>query len=113
MPVIWLDDSMESREWLLSPGGTTQPRTAGTWRTLRALARETGTWSWLESLWRGSYLPARILDFAQAARTKDLLEPGADADVVVLDPAAVADTATYLDPTSPRAMCTTSSSPAA
>ncbi len=102
MPVIWPDDSTESREWPLPPGGTTHPRTAGTFaRTLRTLVRETATWPWLEAFRRCSYLPARILDFAPAARAKGHLGAGADADVVVLDPAAVTDTATYLDPTSP------------
>ena len=102
MPVIWPDGSTETRRWPLPPGGTTHPRTAGTFaRALRTLVRETASWSWLEAFRRCSYLPARILDFAPAAREKGRLGAGADADIVVLDPAAVTDTATYLDPTSP------------
>jgi len=68
------------------------------------MVRETGAWSWLEAFRRCSYLPARILDdVAPAARRKGHLGAGADADVVVLDPAAITDTATYTDPTRPSA----------
>ncbi|HEY3472888.1 MAG TPA: amidohydrolase family protein, partial [Amycolatopsis sp.] len=81
----------------------THPRTAGTYaKTLRLMVRESGAWSWLEAFRRCSYLPSRILDdVAPAARRKGHLGVGADADVVVLDPAAVTDTATYTDPTRP------------
>jgi cytosine/adenosine deaminase-related metal-dependent hydrolase len=103
MPVFWTDGHMDSREWPLPPGGSTHPRTSGTFtRALRMMVRETGTWSWLEAFRRCAWLPARVLDdVAPAARAKGHLSMGADADVVVLDPAAVTDTATYLDPTSP------------
>lgn len=64
------------------------------------MVRETGAWTWLEAFRRCSYLPARILDdVAPGARAKGHLGVGADADLVVLDPAAVTDTATYADPT--------------
>ena len=103
MPVFWTDGSIDSREWPLPPGGSTHPRTAGTFtRALRTMVRESGTWSWLEAFRRCSWLPARVLDeVAPTARTKGHLNVGADADVVVLDPSTVTDTATYLDPTSP------------
>jgi N-acyl-D-aspartate/D-glutamate deacylase len=66
------------------------------------MVRETGTWSWVEAFRRCSYLPARVLDeVAPAAVAKGHLAPGADADLVVLDPDVLTDTATYLDPTSP------------
>ena len=105
MPVLWPGGSYDSREWPLPPGGSTHPRTAGTFaRALRTMVRESGTWSWAEAFRRCSYLPARVLDeVAPAARAKGHLQPGADADVVVLDPDAVTDTATYLDSTSPSA----------
>ncbi|KFU82035.1 hypothetical protein BB31_06745 [Amycolatopsis lurida NRRL 2430] len=51
------------------------------------MVRETGAWTWLEAFRRCSYLPARVLDEVAAA------------DIVVLDPATITDTATYLDPT--------------
>ena len=102
MPVIWPDGGTESRRWPLPPGGSTHPRTAGTFtRALRIFVRELGAWSWLEAFRRCSYLPARVLDFAPAARAKGHLGIGADADLVVLDPELVTDTATYLDSTSP------------
>ncbi len=103
MPVYWPDGRTESTGWPLPPGGTTHPRTAETFaKTLRLMVRETGTWSWLEAFRRCAYLPSRLLDdVAPAARGKGHLAPGADADLVVLDPARVTDTATYTDPTRP------------
>jgi cytosine/adenosine deaminase-related metal-dependent hydrolase len=102
MPVIWPDGRHDSAEWPLPPGGTTHPRTAGTFcKSLRIMVRETGRWTWLEAFRRGSWLPARTLDFAPGARSKGRLGPGADADIVVIDPTVVTDQATYLDPTRP------------
>ena len=105
MPVYWPDGRNESTEWPLPPGGTTHPRTAGTFtKTLRLMVRETGVWSWLEAFRRCSYLPSRLLDeVAPAARGKGHLAVGADADLVVLDPGSVTDAATYADPTRPSA----------
>ncbi|WP_131104554.1 amidohydrolase family protein [Ornithinimicrobium sufpigmenti] len=103
MPIIWPDQSWESRTWPLPEGGLTHPRTAGTFaRSLRRMVLETASWSWLEAFRRCSYLPARVLDEASpASRTKGHLGEGADADIVVLDPATLTDAATYLDPTRP------------
>ncbi|WP_318306995.1 amidohydrolase family protein [Amycolatopsis solani] len=103
MPVYWKDGRAESTEWPLPPGGTTHPRTAGTFaKTLRLMVRETGAWSWLEAFRRCSYLPSRLLDdVAPAARGKGHLAKGADADLVVLDPERITDAATYTDPTRP------------
>jgi N-acyl-D-aspartate/D-glutamate deacylase len=99
MPLVWPDGSSDSREWPLPPGVATHPRTAGTFaKSLRLMVRETGVWSWLEAFRRCSYLPARVLDgIAPAAHGKGHLGVGADADIVVLDPDAVTDNATYLD----------------
>ncbi|HTX62243.1 MAG TPA: amidohydrolase family protein, partial [Acidimicrobiales bacterium] len=81
MPVYWPDGATESREWPLPAGGSTHPRTAGTFtRALRTYVRESGRWTWLEAFRRCSYLPARVLDFAPAARAKGHLGVGADAD---------------------------------
>lgn len=102
MPVFLPNGSVETRTWPLPEGGATHPRTAGTYaKTLRMMVRETGQWSWLEAFRRCSYLPARVLDFAAAARAKGHLGVGSDADIVVIDPAAITDTATPLAPTSP------------
>jgi N-acyl-D-aspartate/D-glutamate deacylase len=103
MPLFWPDDSFESTEWPLPPGGSTHPRASGTFsKTLRLMVRETGVWTWLEAFRRCSYLPARLLDdCAPAARAKGHLGVGADADVVVLDPERISDAATYRDPLRP------------
>jgi hypothetical protein len=103
MPIEWPDGRRESLDWPLPAGGTTHPRTAGTFaKTLRLMVRETGAWSWPEAFRRCSYLPARVLDdVAPAARAKGRLRPGCDADLVVLDPAAITDTATYDAPIRP------------
>jgi len=103
MPVLYPDGTHDTPVWPLPPGGATHPRTAGTFtRTLRRLVRETGRWSWLEAFRRCSWLPARLLDpVAPDARRKGHLAAGADADIVVIDPDAVTDAATYLDPTQP------------
>ena len=101
MPVLQLDGSTYTREWPL-PAGVTHPRTAGTFtKALRMMVRQSGAWSWAEAFRRCSYLPARVLDFAPAARAKGHLGVGADADLVVLDPRTITDTATYLAPTTP------------
>ncbi len=103
MPIGWPDGRRDSLDWPLPPGGVTHPRTAGTFaKTLRLMVLETGAWSWLEAFRRCSYLPARVLDeVAPQARAKGHLTAGGDADLVVLDPATLTDTATYLDPVRP------------
>jgi N-acyl-D-aspartate/D-glutamate deacylase len=105
MPLEWPDRRHDTRAWPLPPGASTHPRTTGTFaRSLRLMVREHGLWSWAEAFRRCSYLPARVLDdVAPAMRTRGRLEPGADADLVVLDPAAVSDHATVTDPTRPSA----------
>lgn len=102
MPVFLAAGGVETREWPLPPGGSTHPRTAGTFaKSLRMMVRENGSWSWLEAFRRCAYLPARVLDFVPDAVRKGHLGVGADADIVVLDPATISDAATYLDPTRP------------
>jgi N-acyl-D-aspartate/D-glutamate deacylase len=103
MHVEWPDGSTDSRQWPLPAGGQTHPRTAGTFsRSLRRMVVETGAWSWVEAFRRCSYLPAQVVaGFAPAARTKGWLGVGADADIAVIDPATISDSATYVDPTRP------------
>jgi len=103
MPVEWQDGRADSREWPLPAGASTHPRTAGTFaRSLRLMVREYGEWDWAEAFRRASYLPARVLDdIAPAMRRKGILAPGADADLVVLDPATITDNASVADPVRP------------
>jgi hypothetical protein len=103
MPVFLPDGTIDTRVWPLPPGGVTHPRTAGTYaKSLRMMVRENGAWSWLEAFRRCSWLPARTLDeVSPAMRAKGHLGLGADADVVVIDPAVCTDSATYLDSTRP------------
>ena len=102
MPVYFADGTRDSRLWPLPAGGSTHPRTTGTFaKSLRLMVRETATWSWLEAFRRCSYLPARVLDFTPGAHGKGHLGVGADADIVVLDPGNLTDRATYTDPTRP------------
>jgi N-acyl-D-aspartate/D-glutamate deacylase len=103
MPVLWREGRSDSRAWPLPAGGSTHPRTAGTFaRSLRLMVRESSAWTWAEAFRRCSYLPARVLDqAAPAAKAKGHLGAGADADIVVLDPDRLTDAATYQDPTRP------------
>ncbi|MEU4017344.1 amidohydrolase family protein [Microbacterium sp. NPDC028030] len=107
MPISWSEGDgrtvYEQRDWPLPAGGHTHPRTAGTFaKSLRLMVLESGTWTWLEAFRRCSHLPARVLDeVSSGMRTKGHLGIGADADVVVIDPATLTDRATYADPTRP------------
>lgn len=103
MHLTWPDGSHETRQWPLPAGGSTHPRTAGTFtRSLRRMVRERGVWSWVEAFRRCSYLPARVMDSTTPAfAAKGQLGAGADADIVVIDPDTVTDRATYLDSTRP------------
>lgn len=103
MPVFFPDGAMDSREWPLPAGGQTHPRTSGTFMKALRMMVGAGEWSWNEAFRRCSCLPAQVLSFVPAAARKGHLGVGADADVVVLDPAAVSDRATYSEPTLPSA----------
>lgn len=104
MPIVWPQEGgansvYDTREWPLPPGGRTHPRTSGSYaKSIRLMVRESGIWSWGEAFRRCSYLPARVLDVvAPTMRAKGHLGVGADADLVVIDPATYADAASYLD----------------
>jgi N-acyl-D-aspartate/D-glutamate deacylase len=80
-----------------SDGGAGHPRNAGTYsRILSRYVRQLGTVTLLDALRKMSLMPAQRMERATAAaRAKGRLQEGADADVVVFDPKAIVDRATY------------------
>ena len=104
MPLTWTAPPGDPQAWPLPPTAFTHPRTAGTFsRALRLLARE-GPLNLSQALAKCSLDPARLLqDRVPALRAKGRLQAGADADIVVFDPAAIADRASYRHSTRPSA----------
>ena len=104
MPLTWTAPPADPLAWPLSPTAITHPRTAGTFsRALRLLTRE-GPLGLAQALAKCSLEPARLLqDRVPALRQKGRLRAGADADVVVFDPAAITDRASYQHSTLPSA----------
>jgi cytosine/adenosine deaminase-related metal-dependent hydrolase len=100
---VWRTTPYDPMRWPLPPDAVTHPRTAGTYaRALRVLVRESGALSLPEAVRRCSLVPAQIVAaVAPSMVRKGRLRPGADADVVVFDPEAVTDRATYTDTTRP------------
>jgi dihydroorotase len=85
---------------ILEPGNNNHPRAAGTFaRTLGVYARERRVLTLMEALSKMTIMPARRLEGqAPALRFKGRLQVGADADIVVFDPATVRDHATVERP---------------
>lgn len=82
---------------LPSAGDIAHPRSAGCFsKVLGTLVRERGLLSLPEAIRRCTLVPAEILGEASPAmRRKGRLQVGADADITVFDPVAIADRATY------------------
>jgi N-acyl-D-aspartate/D-glutamate deacylase len=101
MPLTWLGATADE-VWPLPPSAITHPRTAGTFaRSFRRLVGE-GILGVSEFIRRASQLPAGMLAAASGgAARKGTLAVGADADVVVFDPDAFRDRATYESSTLP------------
>jgi N-acyl-D-aspartate/D-glutamate deacylase len=104
MPLTWTAPPEDPVGWPLPPTAITHPRTAGTFsRALRLLTRQ-GPLSLAQALAKCSLEPARLLqDRVLALRRKGRIQAGADADVVVFDPAAITDRASYRHSTLPSA----------
>jgi N-acyl-D-amino-acid deacylase len=76
-------------------GAHPHPRGRGTFaKYLREYVRETGTWSWTDAVRHLSSTSVERFGLGDRGRVVD----GAVADLVVVDPDAVADTATYEEP---------------
>lgn len=76
------------------------PRSAGTHaRILGRFVRERGVMSLMDGVRKMTLLPARRLERVDAdMKRKGRVQPGADADIVVFDPARVLDRATFEQP---------------
>ena len=83
-----------------SDGLVSHPRSAGTFsRVLARQVRERKSLTMLDAVRKMSLMPAQRLEaITAAARRKGRVQAGADADLVVFDPAAVADKSTYRAP---------------
>ncbi len=112
MPLTWSGPVPDPMSWPLPETAFTHPRTAGTFaRALRLLAAEAGgsvgsggPLGLVETLRRSSLLPAQLLATrVPAMRRKGRVQAGCDADIVVFDPVAVTDRATYARTTTPSA----------
>jgi N-acyl-D-aspartate/D-glutamate deacylase len=81
-------------------GGKGHPRSAGTFaRILGRYVREQKALSLVEAIAKMSLLPARRLEArVPMMKNKGRIQPGADADIVLFDPATVTDRATFDKP---------------
>jgi N-acyl-D-aspartate/D-glutamate deacylase len=104
MPLTWTSPPADPLAWPLPSAAITHPRTAGTFsRAIRLLTRG-GPLGLAPALAKCSLEPARLLeDRVPAIRRKGRLQAGGDADIVVFDPQAITDRATYRESTSPSA----------
>jgi N-acyl-D-aspartate/D-glutamate deacylase len=110
MPLTWTGPQPDPLAWPLPAAAITHPRSAGTFsRALRLLTRDVqvsraAPLRLTDALSKCSLLPARVLqDRVPAMRRKGRLQAGADADVVVFDPATITDRSSYTDSTRPSA----------
>jgi N-acyl-D-aspartate/D-glutamate deacylase len=88
---------------IASDGFQGHPRNAGTYaRVLAQYVRGKGTITLMDALRKMSLMPAEMLEHSTpAARQKGRLQEGADADIVVFDPATISDHATFEKPMEP------------
>jgi len=88
---------------IASDGADGHPRNAGTYtRVLAQYVREKKTLTLMEALRKMTLMPAQMLERSTpAAHRKGRLQEGADADIVVFDPATISDRATFEMPMAP------------
>lgn len=94
---------MIGSDGILDAGHNNHPRASGTFtRTLAVYVREKKVLTLMDALEKMTILPARRLEEASAQfRRKGRLSSGTDADIVIFDPATVADRATVEHPETP------------
>lgn len=87
----------EGAEWPLGEDKTSHPRSSGTFtRFLRQWVRERQAVPMTEAIAKCTLIPARIMEgCAPAFRRKGRIGTGADADIVVFDPATVGERASF------------------
>ncbi len=88
---------------IASDGLAGHPRNAGTYsRVLAQYVRGKGTITLMDALRKMSLMPAQVLERSTAAaRRKGRMQQGADADIVVFDPATISDRSTFEKPMEP------------
>jgi hypothetical protein len=88
---------------IASDGADGHPRNAGTYsRVLAEYVREKKTLTLMEGLRKMTLMPAEMLERSTPeAHRKGRLQEGADADVVLFDPATIRDRATFDQPMAP------------
>ncbi len=86
--------------WPIPANAESHPRSAGTFsKFLRVYVRETKSIGLSDAIAKMSLIPAQILEEAvPQMRAKGRLQEGADADIIVFDPATVSDRATFAEP---------------
>jgi cytosine/adenosine deaminase-related metal-dependent hydrolase len=95
MPLSW-NGPAQPGAWPLPPEALNHPRSAGTFARAYDLLVRRGPLGVAEFVRRAAVLPAQVVaDATGGAVRKGSLATGADADVVVLDPATYRDRATY------------------
>ena len=90
-------------EWPLPKEAFSHPRSAGTFaKILRSYVRERKLMTLTEALRKMTLMPAQTLETSvPQMKKKGRLQVGMDADIVVFDPATIADQATYAQPNQP------------
>lgn len=91
---------LEGEVWPLPKDAYSHPRSAGTFsRLLRIYTRESSKLTLMQAIEKASLVPARILEASvPQMKAKGRIAPGADADIIVFDPATVSDRATFAAP---------------